>query len=329
MDATECLNNTQWEAYSQGKLAAQEHALMQSHMLTCELCADIKEGIDAMANPDQLVHIVGKLNTAIDKQLATKKARILPIYYWLSAAAILLVSLSVLFFQLPQESLLTSAAIEPELLPSSPNNLPESDQKIKTGTLKKESRANHSDKVQIAQKRADNNIADLVEKEAVVMPQTEEVVVASKLAEVNTSSASLADVAESDAAEAKIVSKTENEMLNSPRKRGKILPAQVSNKNNEPNNGLIYVKDLPVKNLGSVDSLAWNLANQQFDRGSLDSAQASLAPLLRMPFWRDDAEWLQLEIYQKQQQVEAYQALLNRIASRNGKYRNKALLLLK
>jgi hypothetical protein len=118
-------------------------------------------------------------------------------------------------------------------------------------------------------------------------------------------------------------------MLNSPRKRGKILPAQVSNKNNEPNNGLIYAKDLPVKNLGSVDSLAWNLANQQFDRGSLDSAQASLAPLLRMPFWRDDAEWLQLEIYQKQQQVEAYQALLNRIASRNGKYRNKALLLLK
>ncbi len=294
MDATECLNNTQWEAYSQGKLAAQEHALMQSHMLTCELCADIKEGIDAMANPDQLVHIVGKLNTAIDKQLATKKARILPIYYWLSAAAILLVSLSVLFFQLPQESLLTSAAIEPELLPSSPNNLPESDQKIKTGTLKKESRANHSVKVQIAQKRA-----------------------------------SLADVAESDAAEAKIVSKTENEMLNSPRKRGKILPAQVSNKNNEPNNGLIYAKDLPVKNLGSVDSLAWNLANQQFDRGSLDSAQASLAPLLRMPFWRDDAEWLQLEIYQKQQQVVAYQALLNRIASRNGKYRNKALLLLK
>ncbi|MFY8190494.1 MAG: hypothetical protein ACOVK9_05965, partial [Bacteroidia bacterium] len=131
MDATKCLDNAQWEAYSLSRLSATEQRALQSHVLTCEMCSLIKEGIDALPNPSNLVQNVQEINTKIDQRVAPKKLRIAPLYYVLSAAAILLVSLSVLFFQLPTELVVDKVPNQESQEPSPKQLFPESDQEIK------------------------------------------------------------------------------------------------------------------------------------------------------------------------------------------------------
>lgn len=96
MDTTHCINNPTWELYAANKLASEELAVLQKHAKTCELCGDIKEGIDAMPKPELLGAEVENLNKKVDKHLATTKRKRLPIWYW-SAAAVLLLSLGIGF----------------------------------------------------------------------------------------------------------------------------------------------------------------------------------------------------------------------------------------
>lgn len=94
MDTTHCINNETWELYASNNLGVKELAALQKHAKTCELCGDIKEGIDALSNPVTLSAEVEALNQKVDEYLAPNKPKRIPIWYW-SAAAVLLVSLGV------------------------------------------------------------------------------------------------------------------------------------------------------------------------------------------------------------------------------------------
>lgn len=91
MDTTSCIDNTTWEQYSKGGLSKAALAQLNTHVLSCEICADIKEGIDAMKTPTLLMDRVGKINAAVDKK-TTQKSKTLNRWYIALAAALLLIT---------------------------------------------------------------------------------------------------------------------------------------------------------------------------------------------------------------------------------------------
>jgi hypothetical protein len=91
MDATKCIENTKWEAYSQGQLNSKELAQLAGHVADCEICADIKEGIDAMNKPSTLVENVQSIDKKIDKKTKKSYAKIIAITAIVAVAATLLI----------------------------------------------------------------------------------------------------------------------------------------------------------------------------------------------------------------------------------------------
>ncbi len=83
-----------WELYAANKLVGEELAALQKHASSCELCSDIKEGIDAMPEPELLSEKVDAINQQVDDYLTKKKTKKIPLWYW-SAAAVLLISLGI------------------------------------------------------------------------------------------------------------------------------------------------------------------------------------------------------------------------------------------
>jgi hypothetical protein len=115
-------------------------------------------------------------------------------------------------------------------------------------------------------------------------------------------------------------------LVKSLKERRLILPSNVSNKNNvdyDLNN-----QNSIQNNTFPIDSSAYKLAQMHFLNEALDSAQLVLNPLLENAFWKEEAQWLQLKIYQKQGLKSQYNALINKIIKEKGRYSKEALLLL-
>ncbi len=91
MDSTKCINNTQWETYSQGKLNSKELAQMTVHTADCEICADIKDGIDSMQKPSELVKHVQSIDKKIAKKTKKSFAKVIAISAFVAVAASLLI----------------------------------------------------------------------------------------------------------------------------------------------------------------------------------------------------------------------------------------------
>jgi len=89
MDTTQCITDGQWERYAENALSGAEMLSVQQHVESCEICADIKEGIDSMANPAGLREKVELINAEVDEYLKPKKQRGIIWIYW-SAAAVFL-----------------------------------------------------------------------------------------------------------------------------------------------------------------------------------------------------------------------------------------------
>jgi len=321
MDATKCLDNAQWEAYSLSRLCAAEQKALQSHVLTCEMCCHIKEGIDALPNPSSLVQNVQEINAKIDQRVAPKKLRIAPLYYVLSAAAILLASLSVLFFQLPTELVVDKVPNQETQEPSPTQLFPESDQEIKIAkpqaNLPKNTKAsNNAQQPEPMRMQADAaTLADMpseIKVEVLSETPTEDV--------IKTKEEEVENVLSKKDAEQKQMS------VKGLKEQRLILPSNVSNKNNvdyDLNN-----QNSIQNNTFPIDSSAYKLARMHFLNEVLDSAQLVLNPLLENAFWKEEAQWLQLKIYQKQGLKSQYNALINKIIKEKGRYSKEALLLL-
>jgi hypothetical protein len=83
-----------WEEYAQKTLSSANMLILQKHAAGCDMCADIKEGIDSLARPETLPQTVAKLNAEVDTYLAPKRRKIGGWLYW-SAAAVLLITLGI------------------------------------------------------------------------------------------------------------------------------------------------------------------------------------------------------------------------------------------
>ena len=92
MDATKCVSNALWIEYSKGLLNAKTLAEVQAHAAQCEICADIKEGIDAMKKPVQLEEQVASLDQKIEDRFNPKKAKVIPLLNWVVAIAAMLIA---------------------------------------------------------------------------------------------------------------------------------------------------------------------------------------------------------------------------------------------
>jgi hypothetical protein len=91
MDATKCISNPNWEAYSQGKLSKTQLDLLNTHAQSCEICADIKAGIDAMQHPENLVKQVAAIDKKVTQKTQKPYAKIIAITAFVAIAASLLI----------------------------------------------------------------------------------------------------------------------------------------------------------------------------------------------------------------------------------------------
>lgn len=94
----DCISDAVWEQYALRKLPEPALAKLEAHCRNCEICSDIKEGIDLMAHPAGLPGRVALLKQRARQY--NKPVKKLPVYWLASAAALFLiaVSLSWLFF---------------------------------------------------------------------------------------------------------------------------------------------------------------------------------------------------------------------------------------
>ena len=96
MDQQPCITDTFWLGYSNKTLSQSEIDMIHHHAETCEVCADIKEGIDAMSQPEILGNKVSNINNKVDRYLEPKR-KLGILFYW-SAAAILIFGIGLSWF---------------------------------------------------------------------------------------------------------------------------------------------------------------------------------------------------------------------------------------
>ncbi len=99
MDTAQCISNEMWEGYAQKTLSPNQLQALQQHVAGCELCADMKEGIDTLAHPEALPQTVAAINAEVDEYLKPKRKRMVVLWYW-SAAAVLLIGLGIGWYNL-------------------------------------------------------------------------------------------------------------------------------------------------------------------------------------------------------------------------------------
>lgn len=99
MDTAQCISNEMWEGYAQKTLSPDQLQVLQQHVAGCELCADMKEGIDTLPHPETLPQTVAAINAEVDEYLKPKRKRMVVLWYW-SAAAVLLIGLGIGWYNL-------------------------------------------------------------------------------------------------------------------------------------------------------------------------------------------------------------------------------------
>lgn len=100
MDTTHCISDKIWEGYAQKTLSPADIFSLQKHAEGCGLCADIKEGIDNLSNPETLPQIVAQINAGVDEYLKPKRKKLTILWYG-SAAAVVLVALGIVWYNMP------------------------------------------------------------------------------------------------------------------------------------------------------------------------------------------------------------------------------------
>jgi hypothetical protein len=96
MDQQSCITDTLWLGYSNKTLSQPEIDMIHHHAETCEICADMKEGIDAMRQSEMLENTVATIYKKVDDYLEPKR-KLGILWYW-SAAAILIFGIGLSWF---------------------------------------------------------------------------------------------------------------------------------------------------------------------------------------------------------------------------------------
>ncbi|MDD3877975.1 MAG: hypothetical protein PHT69_15240, partial [Bacteroidales bacterium] len=85
-----CPSSEELLQYVKGVLGEPDKKRVQRHLADCVMCSDEVEGLEAMSNPDNIVHIEDEINHKIDEKLIEKKIRWIP--FFKVAASIFLIA---------------------------------------------------------------------------------------------------------------------------------------------------------------------------------------------------------------------------------------------
>ncbi|MCG9879748.1 MAG: hypothetical protein MH472_04040 [Bacteroidia bacterium] len=307
MDATKCLTDAQWEQYSQQCLSIQEMSLLQSHVGSCEICADIKEGIDTMHDASKLVNRLDSIHEKVDTRVGLKKSKMIPLYFWLSAAAVLVVGIGILFFPMPKEeslAIINHPSPQTQSLPPSDANPEISQEQV----LVQPAKVKPKEKTNL--KRNVTPTVDNLTEENEVGSVAETIMETKALSEMDD----VKPVAET----------TKTKEFSTSKKSSIILPS-----NRMLNNQSEFENQVDEVNMvTAVDSSDYKLLVQliAIERYAKAIEQAEI--LKKNEFFKEDVYWLLAEIYQKQGNKEARNLALKTLVQLNGKYKEKAERLL-
>ncbi len=95
---TECLPDTILESYVENNLSSNECNKVETHLLHCDICQDMVDGLSEMSNTKNLNQIVESLNTKIDKKINNKRRSIgykQVKYIGLVASIVILIGISI------------------------------------------------------------------------------------------------------------------------------------------------------------------------------------------------------------------------------------------
>ena len=109
MDKQSCISNQLWIGYSNKTLTRAVADFVNDHASKCEVCADIKEGIEELEQPGSLGQRVTLINKKVDEFLEPK--RNLKLFWYWSAAAVLVFGVGLSWFLVSET---TQIARKPE-----------------------------------------------------------------------------------------------------------------------------------------------------------------------------------------------------------------------
>jgi TolA-binding protein len=336
MDKLACINNTIWEAYANKTISQADFIYMTNHVKTCEICADVKEGIDAISDSKFLHERVDKVNSEVDEIIKQKNKTKPLIYYW-SAAAILFISVGMFWYNTLdfKEEIALKETFKPA--PKSEIELPQKDSIYNYVPL------------QIKENKIDKNLAEVykpteVKTEEVRIPQMESAVdmeiVKSLEADVPQIESKVAVAAKYDTVSLarnddfkskENVSQKAISMANfTTTKKSKIpsIPAAVNN--NAMNNNSDFISN-QVTNSSFIDSINFTNAQKAFKENHFDTCINLLNNIQINPRsnYYEDALYLSAQTYLKQNKNTEAKNVLNVLINLKGKKQKEAKRLLK
>lgn len=317
MDTLACLNNTIWEAYANKTISQADFIYMNNHVKTCEICADVKEGIDTMPESKLLVDKIDKVNNKVDLLIKQKNKTRPLIYYW-SAAAILFISVGLFWYNALdfKEEIAFKETLKPG--PKSEIELPQKDS-IYNYVLP-----------QIKGNNIDKNLAEVykstkVKTEEVSIPQVESIAdlemvksMESEEPQMEFKAAAAAkydtvSLARKDDFRSKenVIQKAISMANVTTSKKGKMPSIPAAANNNAMNNNSDFVSN-QVTNNSLIDSVNFSKAKKAFNENHFDSCLNLLNIIQINPRsnYYEDALYLSAQTYLKQnKKVEAKNVL--------------------
>lgn len=350
MDTTTCINNTIWEAYANKSISKADMIYIEEHVKTCEVCADIKEGIDTMPNPLQLMQKVDAINHEIDVVVSTKKRVSKNNWYWAIAAS-LMISFGLLIYnyiQLPEGKLAMNEVSKEEV--QKPSLTEEKNTPLQTDTVIENEIAenilaenkskpkeeivtlkrNISEQIPIAEQQialadnisvTDGNKEDVADKEMVLAPQQ-----ISSSATSTQAEEKLKPV-ETDIA---VVTKTFKNKTAS-------IPSPLSNNNyaafSNNNNNLNYTVNDSISffQVYKLDSANFSKAQIAYKSNKFDSCYVWLSNIVDNPngYLYEDVLYLKANNFIKQHKINEAKEVLRQLIKQKGKKQKEASALLK
>jgi hypothetical protein len=336
MDKLVCINNTIWEAYASKTISKADFIYMTNHVKTCEICADVKEGIDTMPESKLLVDKTDKVNNKVDLLIKQKNKTRPLIYYW-SAASILFISVGLFWYNTLdfKEEIAFKETLKPG--PKSEIELPQKDS-IYNYVLP-----------QIKGNNIDKNLAEVyksteVKTEEVNIPQVESVadleMVKSMESEEPQMEFKTAEVAKYDT-----VSLAQNDDLKSKEnlsqksislagvvktKKGKMPSIPAAANNNAMNNTSDFVSNQIINN-SYIDSINFSKAQKAFNEIHFDSCINLLNTIQINPRskYYEDVLYLSAQTYLKQNKKGEAKNVLTVLINFKGKKQKDAKRLSK
>lgn len=305
MDAAKCLTNKEWEQYSQQKLSKQRSVLLIKHIQSCEICADMKEGIDSLHDPSALVQTIENIHARLDAKIAKSKPKpqIIPIYFWLGAAAILILSMGVIFFPLPKSE-----------------DVAEANSLSKPNISSSDAALNPNENKKMVQPKLIKPQSRLSKKSQVIPNPVEDLVVANEI-QVEAK----ADMEEASPMVYKSIHEpTVLEKESDSKKQRMILPSNnFSNRNMDEDKLTIFNEEVRL-----LDSTLYKQTLKYVTQKKYDLAIEKLLVLSKDSNFKEEAFWLLADVYDKKGDIPSKIEVLRKLVILNGRYKKEAELLL-